>query len=161
MIRSEILQDVQRLPDEPFYHQETTQALILDILFIWVKLNPDLGGYRQGMHELLAPLLYVVDQDAIDRKSAGDAEADPMMVEMLDSDFIEHDTFSLFSRLMEYTKPFYEVSVDAGGPLSSEQSAIVEKSKQIHEIALLRVDPELANHLKAIEVLPQIFLMYV
>lgn len=159
MIRSEILQDVQRLPDEPFYHQEATQTLILDILFIWVKLNPDLGGYRQGMHELLAPLLYVVDQDAIDRNVIGDAVADPMMVEMLDSCFIEHDAFALFSKLMEHTKPFYEVSVDAGGPLPSEQSAIVEKSKQIHEIALMRVDPELASHLKAIEVLPQIFLM--
>lgn len=159
-IRNEILQDVQRLPDESFYHQEVTQTMILDILFIWVKLNPDQGGYRQGMHELLAPLLYVVDQDAVDRKNIGDdVAASHMMIEMLDSFYIEHDTFALFSKLMEHTKPFYEVSVDASGPLSSEQSAIVEKSKQIHEIALMRVDPELANHLKAIEVLPQIFLM--
>lgn len=159
LIRNEILQDVQRLPDEPFYHLETTQTLILDILFIWVKLNPDIGGYRQGMHELLAPLLFVVDQDAVDRKSVGDDVAHPMMVEMLDSYFVEHDAFALFSKLMEQTKPFYEVSVDASGPLSSEQSAIVEKSKQIHEEALMSVDPELANHLKSIEVLPQIFLM--
>lgn len=159
LIRTEILQDVQRLPDEPFYHQEATQAMILDILFIWVKLNPDQGGYRQGMHELLAPLLYVVDQDAIDRKDVDADGANHMMVEMLDSYYVEHDTFALFSKLMEQARPFYEISVDASGPLSSEQSAIVEKSKQIHEIALMRVDPELANHLKAIEVLPQIFLM--
>ncbi|ROV98304.1 hypothetical protein VSDG_04460 [Cytospora chrysosperma] len=158
-IRAEIQQDVQRLPDEPFYHQETTQALILDILFIWVKLNPDQGGYRQGMHELLAPLLYVVDKDAIDRKNIGDAMADPSMVEMLDSYFVEHDTFALFSKLMEHTRPFYEVSVDASGPLSGEQSAIVEKSKMIHEVALMRIDPELAKHLQATEILPQIFLI--
>ncbi|KUI59551.1 TBC1 domain family member 5 [Cytospora mali] len=158
-IRAEILQDVQRLPDEPFYHQESTQRHILDILFIWVKLNPDMGGYRQGMHELLAPLLYVVDKDAIDRKNVGDAIADPNMVEMLDSYFIEHDTFALFSKLMEYAKPFYEVSVDAHGPLSGEQSAIVEKSKMIHEVALMRIDPELATHLQATEILPQIFLI--
>lgn len=111
------------------------------------------------MHELLAPLLYVVDKDAIDRKSIGDSMADPNMVEMLDSYFIEHDTFALFSKLMEHTKPFYEVSVDAGSPLSGEQSAIVEKSKMIHEVALMRIDPELARHLQAIEVLPQIFLI--
>ncbi|CAN8097054.1 unnamed protein product [Discula destructiva] len=158
-IRSEILQDVQRLPDEPFYHQEATQTMILDILFIWVKLNPDQGGYRQGMHELLAPLLYVVDQDAIDRRKVEDDMANHMMIEMLDSYYIEHDTFALFAKLMEQARPFYQVSVDASGPLSSEQSAIVEKSKQIHEIALMRVDPELANHLKTIEVLPQIFLI--
>lgn len=154
------MQDVQRLPDEPFYHQENTQTLILDILFIWVKLNADLGGYRQGMHELLAPLLYVVDGDAIDRKSIGDAIADPNMVEMLDSYFIEHDAFALFSSLMDHTKQFYEISVDAGSPLSGEQSAIVEKSRMIHEVALMRIDPELAKHLQNIEILPQIFLMW-
>lgn len=158
-IRAEILQDVQRLPDEPFYHQESTQTLILDILFIWVKLNSDLGGYRQGMHELLAPLLYVVDRDAIDRKTIGDAIADPNMVEMLDSYFVEHDTYALFSRLMDHTKPFYEVSVDAGSPMSGEQSAIVEKSRMIHEVALMTIDPELAKHLQNIEILPQIFLI--
>ncbi|KAK7740558.1 hypothetical protein SLS53_005402 [Cytospora paraplurivora] len=158
-IRAEIQQDVQRLPDEPFYQREATQALILDILFIWVKLNPDLGGYRQGMHELLAPLLYVVDQDAIDRKNVGGAMVGPNMVEMLDSYFIEHDTFALFSKLMEHTKTFYEVSVDAGSPLLGEQSAIVEKSKTIHDVVLMRIDPELARHLHAIEILPQIFLI--
>lgn len=162
LVRNEILQDVQRLPDEPaFYHLESTQTLILDILFVWVKLNPDLGGYRQGMHELLAPILHVIDQDAIDRSTVGDAAADPIMVDMLDSYFIEHDAFALFSCLMDRAKPFYQVSVGAGGPLSGEQSAIVEKSKEIHEVALMTVDPELARHLKSIEVLPQIFLMWV
>lgn len=113
------------------------------------------------MHELLAPLLYVVDRDAIDRKNVGDAIADPNMVQMLDSYFVEHDTFALFSKLMDHTKPFYEVSVDAGSPLSGEQSAIVEKSRMIHEVALMRIDPELAKHLQNIEILPQIFLMWV
>lgn len=113
------------------------------------------------MHELLAPLLYVVDRDAIDRKNVGDAIADPNMVEMLDSYFVEHDTFALFSKLMDHTKPFYEVSVDAGSPMSGEQSAIVEKSRMIHEVALMTIDPELAKHLQNIEILPQIFLMWV
>ena len=159
VVRAEILQDVQRLPDEPFYHKESTQTLILDILFIYCKLNPDVGGYRQGMHELLAPLLYVIDQDAIDReKVTPDDLADQIMVEMLDSYFIEHDAFALFSKVMEKAKPFYEVS-NGNGRLSSEHSAIVEKSRKIHEVSLMRIDPELSNHLKNIEILPQIFLM--
>jgi len=160
-VRAEILQDVRRLPDEPFYHQERTQTLILDILFIYCKLNPDVGGYRQGMHELLAPLVYVVAQDAIDRASA-DAEllVDSVMVEMLDSFFIEHDAFALFSKIMEKAKGFYEISTEsAAGP--NEQSTIVEMSRTIHEVTLMKIDPELANHLKSIEVLPQIFLMCV
>jgi TBC1 domain family protein 5 len=158
-IRDEILQDVQRLPDEPFYHQDTTQMMILDILFIYCKLNPDVGGYRQGMHELLAPIVQVVHHDALDGAVVGSGEAaDPVMVQTLDSSFVEHDAFALFAKVMEHAKPFYEV-IDAPAPGASEQSAIVRKSKYIHEDALLKADPELSAHLKGIEILPQIFLM--
>jgi TBC1 domain family protein 5 len=117
-----------------------------------------MGGYRQGMHELLAPLVYVVHQDAIDRdRVTADDLVDPNMVEMLDSYFIEHDAFALFAKVMEKAKDFY--AINGGTSHSAEQSAIVEKSKRIHEVALMRIDPELANHLKSIEILPQIFLM--
>ncbi len=158
VVRAEILQDVRRLPDEPFYHQESAQALILDILFIYCKLNPEVGGYRQGMHELLAPMAYVVAQDAIDRAhAAADGPVDPVMVEMLDSYFIEHDAFALFSKIMDKAKSFYEISNPTTG--AAEQNTIVEMSREIHEVTLMKVDPQLALHLKSIEVLPQIFLM--
>ncbi|KAK1768622.1 RabGAP/TBC [Phialemonium atrogriseum] len=159
LLRGEILQDVQRLPDDPFYHQEKIQEMILDILFIYCKLNPSAGGYRQGMHELLAPLVFVVDQDAIDRDAApSDGVVDPSMVEMLDSYFVEHDAFALFSKIMDRAGTFYDVG-RASGSHASEQNIIVEKSQHIHEVVLMKLDPELANHLKNIEVLPQIFLI--
>jgi len=113
------------------------------------------------MHELLAPLVFVVAQDAIDRASvATDDPADPAMVEMLDSYFIEHDAYALFEKVMGQAGSFYEVEPDAASP-AQERSTIVEKSRQIHEVLLKRVDEELANHIKDIEVLPQIFLMSV
>ncbi|OTB08631.1 hypothetical protein M426DRAFT_316640 [Hypoxylon sp. CI-4A] len=165
-LRAEILQDVQRLPDEPFYHQSHIQKLILDILFIYCKLNPDVGGYRQGMHELLAPIVYVVDQDAIDPAGAApDASADLRMVEMLDASFIEHDAFALFSKVMDNAKSFYEVNETAANaslaPFGhhSSTSSIVEKSQYIHEVCLFKVDPQLSTHLKNIEILPQVFLI--
>lgn len=157
-LRAEILQDVQRLPDEPFYHEPRTQTLVLDILFIYCKLNPDVGGYRQGMHELLAPIVYVLEQDAINPNGpASDGSADLTMVEMLDASFLEHDAFALFSKLMERAKSFYET----GDNSNAVQSTIVEKSQHIHEALLYKIDPDLSNHLKNIEILPQIFLMYV
>lgn len=155
-MRAEILQDVQRLPDEPFYHEARIQAMILDILFIYCKLNPTAGGYRQGMHELLAPLVFVVNHDAVDPTVCG-SEADHAMADMLDSTYVEHDAYALFSQIMERAASFYELG-DASGA-ATDQSAIVEKSKYIHEVVLMKIDPELAAHLKDIEVLPQIFLM--
>ncbi|KAJ3562927.1 hypothetical protein NPX13_g8378 [Xylaria arbuscula] len=166
ILRAEILQDVQRLPDEPFYHQPHIQTLITDVLFIYCKLNPDVGGYRQGMHELLAPIVYVVEQDAIDPADASSGPTgDLTMVEMLDASFIEHDSFALFSRVMDCAKAFYETveSSDTTGKvafgLQSTKSSIVEKSQYIHEVCLYKVDPELSVHLTSIEVLPQVFLI--
>lgn len=167
ILRAEIIQDVQRLPDEPFYHQPHIQTLITDVLFIYCKLNPDVGGYRQGMHELLAPIVYVVEQDAIDPADASsDASNDLRMVEMLDASFIEHDSFALFSKVMDSAKAFYETSESSGNDtgnaafdMQSTRSSIVEKSEYIHDVCLYKVDPELSVHLKSIEVLPQVFLM--
>lgn len=156
------MQDVQRLPDEPFYHRPHIRKLILDILFVYCKLNPDVGGYRQGMHELLAPIVLVVGQDAIDpADAASDASADVTMIQMLDASFVEHDSFAIFSKVMEPAKSFYQVGGDAPPSFASHASTsgIVQKSQHIHETCLHRVDPELSSHLKAVEVLPQIFLM--
>lgn len=158
LVRAEILLDVQRLPDEPFYHEDRIQTMILDILFIYCKLNPTAGGYRQGMHELLAPIVFAIEQDAVDPATASsDHQVDPTMVEMLDSNFIEHDAYALYAKVMERAGSFYELG-DPNGAVP-DQSAIVEKSRHIHEVILMKVDPELATHLKTIEVLPQIFLM--
>ncbi|KAL7627008.1 hypothetical protein AAE478_003784 [Parahypoxylon ruwenzoriense] len=166
VLRAEIIQDVQRLPDEPFYHQSHIQTLILDILFIYCKLNPEIGGYRQGMHELLAPIVYVVEQDAVDPSdAASDASADLRMLEMLDALFIEHDAFALFSRVMDNAKSFYEIGEPtSNAPLTTfsqnpSTSSIIEKSQYIHEVCLFKVDPALSTHLKNIEILPQVFLI--
>ncbi|KAI1808417.1 RabGAP/TBC [Daldinia bambusicola] len=165
-LRAEILQDVQRLPDEPFYHRPEVQTLILDVLFVYCKLNPDLGGYRQGMHELLAPIVYVVEHDAIDPADiSSSSSADQKMLEMLDASFIEHDAFALFSKVMDHARSFYEITESAtDAPLTTftqqpTTSSIVEKSQYIHEVCLFKVDPELSTHLKNIEILPQVFLI--
>lgn len=166
---------MQRLPDEANYHEDYMQRMILDILFIYCKVNPSRGGYRQGMHEVLAPILHVVEQDALERTSisASDAEdsIDELMLETIDRSFIEHDAFVLFSQLMEHAQSFYEVKdvPDSdprpdGSPQArfpEQSSAIVERSRFIHEVCLQKIDPELAAHLTSIEILPQIFLMYV
>jgi TBC1 domain family protein 5 len=159
---------VQRLPEEANYHEERVQTMILDILFAYCKTYPNRGGYRQGMHELLAPIVHVVEHDAISRDAAGgDPSVDPSMVEMLDAAYIEHDAYTLFSQLMEHAQAFYQIKDSDSSPQALQQStrgqeqssAIVDRSKFIHEVCLQKVDPELAAHLTAIEVLPQIFIM--
>lgn len=179
-MRAEIFQDVERcMPEEPYFRQSETQRIMLDILFVFCKINQDVG-YRQGMHELLAPILWAVEQDAIaprsldGDKSKASVDSDGLLLrEMLDATYVEHDAFTLLSLIMRSAKSFYELGeperkseTPSTGPTRLTQpqhgaSPIVERSKRIHEVYLARLDPELAKHLTNIEVLPQIFLMSV
>jgi TBC1 domain family member 5 len=150
--RDEIFQDVERcMQDNSFFQQPSTQKILLDILFIYSKLHPDIG-YRQGMHELLAPILWVVYCDAIEPDGLASKEGeDILFVDVLDQSYIEHDAFTLFCAVMQTAKSFYEIG--------DSISPIVERSRRIHDEYLGEVDPELANHLQVIEILPQIFLL--
>ena len=138
------------------------------------------------MHELLAPIFWVVDADAVDCTTAVttsvslDANTDEdknnvsgphdiLSVEdeeslknTLNSNYIEHDAFTLFKRLMQSASAWYKlgdqgVKTIAGVP--PIHSPIVEMSRHIHENLLAKADPELARHLRDMDVLPQVFLM--
>ncbi|TVU05082.1 hypothetical protein EJB05_48233 [Eragrostis curvula] len=62
-------QDLSRLyPEDGSYFQTPAcQAMLRRILLMWCLQHPECG-YRQGMHELLAPLVYVLQVD-IDKLS--------------------------------------------------------------------------------------------
>ncbi|KNC78900.1 hypothetical protein SARC_08686, partial [Sphaeroforma arctica JP610] len=58
-LKQEIEMDVLRTYQEmPFFQQESVQASLGKLLFVFSKEFAALS-YRQGMHELLAPLLWV------------------------------------------------------------------------------------------------------
>ena len=150
------------MPENLFFREPPTQSMLLDILFIYCKLNRDIG-YRQGMHEVLAPIVWVVSQDAIDfqKVAPGETDLDHIIKSNLDQDYIEHDAFTLFGAIMQTVKSSYEMGNNSE-PVTSgllNNSPIVERSKRIHENYLHHADPELAEHLTAIEILPQIFLI--
>lgn len=138
--------------------------MMLDILFIYSKLNPDLG-YRQGMHELLAPVLWVVERDAIDRisveKAGTDDKYDDLMLQLLDARYIEHDSFSLFCCIMQIARTYYEHSDQKTFTGQTDVAPIVSRCQHIHDDLLIVADRELATHLHAVEILPQIFLTWV
>ncbi|KAI1949763.1 hypothetical protein LOZ57_002240 [Ophidiomyces ophidiicola] len=160
-IRTEIYQDVERCHQENYFFREpTTKQRLLDILFIFVKLNPDLG-YRQGMHELLAPILWVIWHDAIEKSSLPKSDSkndDAILLQTLDSDYIEHDAFAIFCAIMQTAKLFYEH--DGMGSASGTRaiSSIISRSQHIQQDMLGAVDPELASYLESIDILPQIYL---
>lgn len=109
------------------------------------------------MHELLAPVLWVVYQDSVDVETVSNNKAgeDGMdfMLNVLDSRYVEHDAFNLFCAIMQTAKTFYEIGE------SKDSSAIVAHSERIHKELLGAVDPDLCHHLQVIGIVPQIFVI--
>ena len=104
-LQKDIQIDLERLNfDDPLFaedgpHFDRVQGMMLHILTVWSSLNPAIS-YRQGMHELLAPLLAVLERDC-QQGGKDDADSDTRLLGCVtDSVYTEHDGFALFERLM-------------------------------------------------------------
>lgn len=137
------------MPEMEFFRAEEVQQKLSDVLFIWCKEYPEIG-YRQGMHEICAVILWVVEQDAVEDEGSTLGEVG----RVCGRDSVVPDTYLLFERVMRNLREWYEV-----GEGNGEGNTIVEMSKRVHEELLGRFDPELKNGLERLEVLPQVFLM--
>ncbi|EGD74610.1 hypothetical protein PTSG_12373 [Salpingoeca rosetta] len=106
-LRDVIVRDVTRtFPEVRYFHTDRVYDMMTQILFCYSKLNPDIS-YRQGMHELLAPILMLLDQESI---RVDDADIRPAEMQVvLNRAYVVHDAFAAFSKLMEKMKPFFEI----------------------------------------------------
>lgn len=58
-----IRQDVVRtFPGVEFFRKPRIQDIMTNILFCYARVNPEMC-YRQGMHEILAPIIFVMECD--------------------------------------------------------------------------------------------------
>lgn len=58
-----IKQDVVRtFPGIEFFRKQNIQDIMINILFCYARVNPEMC-YRQGMHEILAPILFIIHCD--------------------------------------------------------------------------------------------------
>ncbi|BFZ06429.1 hypothetical protein BsWGS_09466 [Bradybaena similaris] len=178
-LRLTIKQDVIRThPRIEFFQSNQLRNLMVDILFVYAKENPDIS-YRQGMHELLAPLIFVLhcDHQAFLHASEMDNKLN-VMKEVLDPTFLEHDAYTMFCQVMTTVEPWYlsrdvfypptktgstkSLELINAVPFSKSQdlnpsSVIVTKLTRIQDCILKRVDPELHQHLERLEIVPQIY----
>ncbi|KAJ1559061.1 TBC1 domain, member 5, partial [Cladochytrium tenue] len=155
-LRKVINQDVERtMPDQPFFRKSSVQEVLSNILFVWSKVNPDIS-YRQGMHELLAPVLFVVDEDKADASES--SKLDALQATVFDGNSVEHDAFVLFSRIMRSTKVWFEVGQESSGRLKAVKGGMHDDPRRRGENELIKVlDPELHAHLNTLGIEPQLY----
>ncbi|CAE6482124.1 unnamed protein product [Rhizoctonia solani] len=120
-LRKTIQKDVERtFPDVDYFRSARAQRMLADILFVYSRAHEGIS-YRQGMHELLAPVLWALDYDSLDGKGEGQ---DVEMYEFLSRDYVPADAWAIFSRIMEGVGSWYEwqepkpaaVGLVTGGP---------------------------------------------
>ncbi|KAJ1953459.1 hypothetical protein IWQ62_005985, partial [Dispira parvispora] len=166
-----IRQDVRRtFPEQACFHNPRAQTMLEDILFVYCKVHQGVS-YRQGMHELLAPLWKVIDEERVDLSHTEWWTQDPLgtpntrstpsaeeaVLQALDVRFTEHDTFTLFCRLMRTAQPWFEINevaqnasarLQRRGAASSRagdrQGRMVESLKHLKIAELSRATPILA-----------------
>lgn len=175
-LRKTILQDVERtFPDIEYFRDQDVQTQLTNILFVYSVTHPDIG-YRQGMHELLAPLYYAVDYDSVSEDEA--ALGDHPLKEFCSQLWVAADAWALFDKVMRGVGRWYEwrEPKDAGAigktPLASHVhlsanagdsgvkpyvSPIVEACNNMQNVLLRSVDPQLWRSLQASGIEPQIY----
>ncbi|KAJ3550663.1 hypothetical protein NM688_g5023 [Phlebia brevispora] len=172
-LRKTILQDVERtFPDIGYFREPEVQTQLTNILFLYSVSHPDIG-YRQGMHELLAPLYYAIDYDSVPE----DAELDDVNVkEFASRAWVAADAWALFSRIMLGVGRWYEWQEPKGSPkgttplpshvhlsatpdvvLKPYVAPIIEACNRIQSTLLKSVDPQLWRSLQSSGIEPQIY----
>ena len=49
---------------EDFFEAAPVRHSLVNVLFVWCRMHPD-TSYRQGMHELVAPLYFVLEGEKL------------------------------------------------------------------------------------------------
>jgi TBC1 domain family protein 5 len=126
----------------------------------------------QGMHELLASILMIIDLDSLPPLPTSSSFLDPIsrqapelvseraMHATLSRDHVEHDAFTLFSSLMKAGKSWYEWRAEEGPRIPGRpitQAPIIALCNHMQGELLRRIDPQLWERLETEGVEAQIW----
>jgi len=107
-VEKEIKKDLERIyPEFEFFQQPAIQEMMLRVLLVWSKLNPDVS-YRQGMHELLGPLLMTLVNSSF---HADEEQCTHPIAVLCSAQHVEADSYLLFEIMMHRMKDMFAVSV--------------------------------------------------
>ncbi|KAG8771744.1 hypothetical protein FRC12_003438 [Ceratobasidium sp. 428] len=159
-LRKTIAKDVERtFPDVDYFRSENVQRMLADVLFVYTKTHEGVS-YRQGMHELLAPILWALDYDSLEAKGEGD-EAE--MREFVSREYIPADAWALFSRIMDGAREWYEwrePTPSTGTAISTQTPWVAPINALCAKIGgeYLRVcDPALYSRMNELGIEPQMY----
>lgn len=111
-LKAVIRQDVVRtFPSLDFFRNNLhIQDLMVSILFVYARKYPHMC-YRQGMHEILAPIIFVLHCDHQALLHALEVSpVDEHLMNILNEQFLEHDAFTILCKVMSCIENYYLIN---------------------------------------------------
>jgi len=169
-LRKTIMQDVDRTyPEYTYFQQQWVKDMMMEILFIYSRENPDVS-YKQGMHELLAPIIYLLDQEKMAPQEGS------ILSQFMNQNYIENDAYILFERLMKTTGSWFANNNNNNNSNNCDHNKdhnkdnnhshkkhsdtpILYKCQHIYHTLLKSKDPGLYSYITSLKIEPQLFLL--
>ncbi|KAF6772479.1 hypothetical protein AHF37_08371 [Paragonimus kellicotti] len=174
-------QDVDRtFPSVSYFRDPQVRDAMINVLYCYTEEYK--FSYKQGMHELLAPVFFVLHWDMtifrkvceLNRISEG---LQKQLANLFDEDYMEADVFTVFSQIMYPLQNWY--ALDGTSHMQSRLNTtntsdmprlflpaqrfsfnptpVIIYLKEIHQNLLKKVNPKLYNHLEQLEIAPALF----
>ena len=132
---------------DDYFEDQRRRDIILHVLFVWAAQNKT-TSYRQGMHEIAGPILFVLEQELQAFKNSSS-----IMSPSFSESTLEAHTYFIFEKIMDEVEPLYD-------PTTSNvdgQPQVVHFCANLQENLLRQLDPELCDHLEQSFVQSQIY----
>eukprot|EP00026_Physarum_polycephalum_P003507 Phypoly_transcript_03520.p1 GENE.Phypoly_transcript_03520~~Phypoly_transcript_03520.p1 ORF type:complete len:693 (+),score=141.32 Phypoly_transcript_03520:98-2080(+) len=173
-LQKEITHDVLRTyQGNPFFDKASTKEILTQLLFLYAKENSS-TRYIQGMNELLAPILYVLNSEKVKCSES------PSIFDIVsDEKYLVHDTYTLFSHLLKIVGRWFAPLKSGNSPVQSKKDAlleeklyfgtgqadestnlqIVQQCRHIHYNLLNEVEPHLSRYLRDLQIEPHLYML--
>lgn len=167
---------VRTFPGVDFFRKPLVQNTMCNILFYYAREHPYMC-YRQGMHEILAPVIFVMYGDHQSllhfREITKDQEIDDTLLDVLNPTYLEADSYFIFSRVMASIESYYRVSNNfpnnayvpnqfvptefENNPNYNTEVEVVGQLNSIRDKILAKEDLHLHNYLMKLDIPLHIF----
>ncbi|KAK6617487.1 hypothetical protein RUM44_005075 [Polyplax serrata] len=157
-LKGVIFQDVRRtFPDIDYFRNEDIQQIMIRILFCYARQNPVLC-YRQGMHEILAPIMLVLhcDHQAYLLAKKQNPVISQNLSDVLSPEYLEHDAYTLFKSVMSHIQCSYKIS-STKEEQKTDESEIITRLDYIRKNIFQKKDPDLYSHLEKLDIPMHLF----
>ena len=132
---------------DDYFEDQRRRDIILHVLFVWAAQHKT-TSYRQGMHEIAGPILFVLEQEMQAFQNTTSSMSSSFSTETL-----EAHSYYIFEKIMDEMEPLYDPTVSN----KDEQPQVVHFCANLQENLLRQLDPLLCDHLEQSFIQSQIY----